>query len=206
MRYRDTLRATCGTRGIHDVGHVVGAERGFEVPVIGGQEVGPTEVGRRGLGARLRAHHGSDSCPHFVRHVAAQCDGGSGVGEDPADFDRTQAGEQGHRHATGLVNAEIGDEPLQRLVVADQQAHPVTGLEAPFLQTAGKTVGAAMPRSQGELRSIGEVPPRHAFGEGPGQLGDQFWLEQGHASTAGRSISTVRLPRGWCGDCPPAWC
>ena len=87
----DSLRAAGGPRGVHDVGHVVGAEGRLQVPVVGGQQVGPAQVDSPGAGA----HHGSDSGPDLVDDLAAQGDGRPGVARGSGlSFDRAEPGQQ----------------------------------------------------------------------------------------------------------------
>ena len=165
-------------RGVHDVGDVVGAEALSGTSVSSGERrsaqptVPPAAVLTTvGTAARTSSVH-----------LAAQDDRGPGVPQDPGQLGGPEPGQERDGHRPGLVDRHVRDEPLERLVVADERARP---------GRRGRSPRSARPRAsrldcrchsvQGELGAVGQVPPRHAVGERPGQLGQQLGLEQRHA-------------------------
>ena len=166
-------------------------------------------------GARRSSHRRSPPAPvHTTRPTAARTSGttslhnatdASASSRMSGQLDRSEPSQQRHRHSADLVDGEVGDQPLQWLLVADQQADAFASVESECLETPGQSIGTAVPLAQRELAAVGQVPPRHRIREGGSHPGHQLRLEQCHDRAAGPCISTVRLLPERCAGCRPAW-
>ena len=61
---------------------------------------------------------------------------------------RSQPGQEGHGHRAGLVDGQVRHEPLEGLVVADEQADPVAAAQPRAPQAPGEPIGAPVPLAQ----------------------------------------------------------
>ena len=116
--------------------------------------------------------------------------------EDAGELGGTEPGQQGHGHRAGLVDALVRHEPLERLVVADEQPAPSPGVESVLHEFPGEPVGTTVPFVEGDLGAVGQIPPGHRRRELQGQLGQQLRLEQCHGTGDRGGISRGRRLRG----------
>ena len=92
-----------------------------------------------------------------------------------------ESGQQRHGHCSGLVNGEIRQEPLDRLIGADDEPDPVPRFDPEIMESPGEPIGLAVPHAHGEISAIGQISPGHGIGERVGQRSDQLCLQHRHA-------------------------
>ena len=165
--------------------------RGREVAVVVSREVVP----RRG-GAGPRAHdrrdrdastsgltslHNATDAPAWRRMAGSSR--------------RAEPGQQRHGHRAGLVDGEIRDQPLERLIGRRSRGRPGSPVRPQLLEPPGESIGLAVPPTQGEIGAIGQVSPGHGIGKQLSELGDQLCLQQSHGARTGSARWT-----GWTGQ------
>ena len=84
--------------------------------------------------------------------------------EDAGELGWTETGQEGHRHRARLVDALIGHEPLEGLVVADEQPDALAPAESVLQEPPGQPIRTPMPFVEGDLGVVGQF--RHATAAG----------------------------------------